>query len=109
MNMDVLRCETVEGVLKELAVFALAYNLVRSVMIESAAAQGVEVERISLVDAVRWLTGEEGGDGAELHINPRRPGRFEPRVVKRRPKQYRLMTRPRAVLRKELMTQGDAA
>ena len=32
MNMDVLRCETVEGVLKELAVFGLVYNLVRSVM-----------------------------------------------------------------------------
>jgi hypothetical protein len=30
MKMDVLRCETVEGVLKELAVFCLAYNLVRS-------------------------------------------------------------------------------
>ena len=29
MKMDVLRCETVEGVLKELAMFALAYNLVR--------------------------------------------------------------------------------
>ena len=66
------------------------------------------VTRISLVDAVRWPTGEEG-NGAELHINPRRSGRFEPRVVKRRPKQYRLMTRPRAVLRKELITQGDAA
>src|SRR3954451_1508948 len=57
MNMDVLRCETVEGVLKELAVFALAYNLVRSVMAESAAAQGAEVGRISLVDTVRWLIG----------------------------------------------------
>ena len=56
-----------------------------------------------------WLTGEAGGDGAALHVNPRRPGRFEPRVVKRRPKQYRLMTRPRAVLLKELMSQGDAA
>src|SRR3954453_17491623 len=109
MGMDVLRCETVEGVLKELAVFALAYNLVRSVMIESAAAQGVAVERISLVDAVRWLTGEEGGDGTALHVNPRRPGRFEPRVVKRRPKQYRLMNRPRAELRKGLLARGDAA
>lgn len=109
MNMDVLRCETVEGVLKELAVFALAYNPVRSVMVESAAVQGVEVERISLVDAVRWLIGEEEVTGAALHVNPWRPGRFEPRVVKRRPKQYRLMTRPRAVLRKELVAQGDAA
>lgn len=31
-----MHCETVEGVLKELAMFALAYNLVRSVMGESA-------------------------------------------------------------------------
>jgi hypothetical protein len=109
MNMDVLRCETVEGVLKELAVFALAYNLVRSVMVESAAARGVEAERISLVDAVRWLIGEEDAAEDALHVNPARPGRFEPRVVKRRPKQYRLMNRPRAELRKELLAQGDAA
>jgi hypothetical protein len=109
MNMDVLRCETVEGVLKELAVFALAYNLVRSVMAESAAAQGVEVERISLVDTVRWLIGEDDAAVAALHVNPARPGRLEPRVVKRRPKQYRLMNRPRAELRKELLAQGDAA
>src|SRR5262249_40786304 len=109
MNMDVLRCETVEGVLKELAVFALAYNLVRSVMVESAAAQGVEVERISLVDAVRWLIGEEDAAVTALHVNPARRGRFEPRVVKRRPKQYRLMNRPRAELRKELLARGDAA
>jgi hypothetical protein len=109
MKMDVLRCETVEGVLKELAVFALAYNLVRSVMVESAAAHGVEAERISLVDAVRWLIGEEEAAEDALHVNPARPGRCEPRVVKRRPKQYRLMNRPRAELRKELLAQGDAA
>ncbi len=109
MGMDVLRCETVEGVLKGLAVFALAYNLVRSMMVESAAAQGVEVERISLVDTVRWLIGEEDAAVTALYVNPARPGRFEPRVVKRRPKQYRLMNRPRAVLRKELLAQGDAA
>ena len=78
-------------------------------MVESAAAQGVEAERISLVDAVRWLIGEEDAAEDALHVNPARPGRFEPRVVKRRPKQYRLMNRPRAELRKELLAQGDAA
>lgn len=110
MNMDVLRCETVEGVLKELAVFALAYNLVRSVMIESAAGRGVAAERISLVDAVRWLVGGEADAGrAVLHVNPSRPDRSEPRVVKRRPKQYRLMRAPRAELRKRLSAQEDAA
>ena len=36
MNMDVLRCKTVDGVLKELMVFAIVYNLVRVVMVEAA-------------------------------------------------------------------------
>ena len=103
MKMDVLRCRTVEGVLKELAMFALAYNLVRSVMAESARRQGAAPERVSLVDAVRWLGGSDGGEDASvLLINPSRPGRVEPRVVKRRPKKYYRMTKPRADLRKEL-------
>ncbi len=103
MQMDVLRCETVEGVLKELAVFSLAYNLVRSVMMESARVQGVEPDRIGLIDAVRWLIGPEGGaEPLTLVVNPARRGRVEPRVVKRRPKQYMRLTKPRAQLRKEL-------
>jgi hypothetical protein len=102
MKMDVLRCETVEGVLKELAVFALAYNLVRSSRAESARLQGVTADRVSLVDAVRWLIGVEEADESVLVVNPSRPGRVEPRVVKRRPKQYMRMTKPREELRKLL-------
>ena len=110
MKMNVLRCKTVEGVLKELAVYALVYNLVRSVMYESARFQGVAPERVSLLDAVRWLLSPAGeGDVSELLVNPARPGRFEPRVVKRRPKQYPLMTRPRAELRKALLDKPVAA
>jgi len=52
MKMDVLHCETVDGVLKELTVFALVYNLVRTVMHAAAARQGVAVERISFADAL---------------------------------------------------------
>jgi hypothetical protein len=106
MKMDVLRCETVEGVLKELAVFALAYNLVRSAMVESARLRGVAPDRVSLVDAVRWLIGVEEADVSVLVVNPSRPGRVEPRVVKRRPKQYMRMTEPRPVLRKQLPKKG---
>ena len=102
MKMDVLRCQTVEGVLKELAVFALAYNLVRSAMLESARARGVAPDRVSLVDALRWLTGDGAEGEAVLRLNPSRPGRFEPRVRKRRPKQYPLMQEPRATLRNRL-------
>ena len=106
MKMDVLHCQTVEGVLKELAMFALAYNLVRSVMAEAARRRGVPPERISPLDAVRWLIGTEGsGDASVLLVNPARPGRVEPRVVKRRPKQYFRLTKPRSELRKELPKQ----
>ena len=55
MNMDVLKCKTVEGVLKELAVFVLIYNLIRLVMLEASRQQKVEVDRISFIDALRWL------------------------------------------------------
>jgi hypothetical protein len=102
MKMDVLRCETVDGILKELAVFALAYNLVRSVTVESARLQDVEPDRVGLVDAVRWLIGVEEADESVLVVNPSRPGRVDPRVVKRRPKQYMRMTKPRSVLRNQL-------
>ena len=110
MKMDILKCKTVDGVLKELAVFALVYNLVRSVMVESARVQGVVPERVSLLDAVRWMVGVEGdGNLCDLLVNPARPGRFEPRVVKRRPKKYPRMTQPRADLRKELLGEEVAA
>jgi hypothetical protein len=103
MKMDVLRCETVEGILKELAIFCLAYNLVRSVMLESARARGVDPDRLGFIDAVRWLIGLEGdSEPVRPVINPLRRGRVEPRVVKRRPKQYMRMTKPRSELRKQL-------
>jgi Transposase DDE domain len=110
LKMDVLRCKTVAGVLKELAVFALVYNLVRSVACESAKAQGEAADRVSVTDAVRWLVGAEGEqDLTVILINPSRKGRVEPRVRKRRPKQYPLMKKPRAVLRKQLTDKKVAA
>lgn len=102
MKMEVLRCETVAGVLKELAVFCLAYDLVRSAMGEAARLRGIPPERVSLVDAVRWLIGVEEADASVLAVNPSRRGRVEPRAVKRRPKRYRRMAQPRATLRKRL-------
>jgi hypothetical protein len=110
MGMDVLRCETVAGVGKELLMFALAYNLVRLVMLEAASRQGVAVERISFVDALRWISDARPGDSVpRLVVNRDRPDRFEPRVRKRRPKSYPLMTKPRSVLRKGLAGQKLAS
>ncbi len=109
MKMDVLKCKTVGGVLKEFAIYAIVYNLVRVVMMEAAARQGVDVERISFNDALRWLCDMKADELPELVANPARPRRFEPRVKKRRPKQYDLMNQPRSELRKHLIGQGMAA
>ncbi len=103
MKMDVLKCKTVDGVLRELQVFALIYNMVRQVMLEAANRQSVDVRRISFIDALRWLqTAQPGDDLPKLVVNPDRPNRLEPRVRKRRPKQYSLMQKPRAELKKNL-------
>jgi hypothetical protein len=110
LRMDVLRCKTVAGVSKELTMYALVYNMVRLVMLEAAQRQGVPVARISFIDAVRWLADAVHG-AAELHLRlvPHRPGRLEPRAVKRRPKEYDRLNQPRDVLRKRLLKQRDAA
>jgi hypothetical protein len=110
MGMDVLGCQSVAGVTKELTVYCLAYNLVRAAMLEAARRQGVAVERISFVDALRWLACARAGEPLpELVVNPHRPHRSEPRSTKRRPKTYPWLTAPRHELRKRLLEQADAA
>jgi hypothetical protein len=107
MKMDVLRCQTVRGVMKELTMFLLVYNLVRMTMHEAGRRQGVPPDRISFVDALRWLaTARDGDELPQLVVIPRRPGRLEPRARKRRPKQYNLMTKPRSTLRQLLKDQA---
>jgi hypothetical protein len=110
MKMDVLRCKTVDGVLKELMVYGIVYNLVRTVMGAAARRQGVAVDRISFVDALRWLVEAQPGEALpRLVVNPSRPGRFEPRVRKRRPKQFPVMKKPRQELRKAIEEKEIAA
>jgi Transposase DDE domain len=107
MRMEVLHCKTVPGVLKELTVFAIIYNLVRLVMCHSATLQHISVERISFVDALRWLGAPSTGIPLEaLIVNPIRPHRVEPRVKKRRPKSFPFMIKPRQELRQQLVQQG---
>lgn len=90
--------------------FGLAYNRVRRVMRAAADRQGVAVDRVSFVDALRWLLqARPGAELPDLVVHPDRPGRFDPRVKKRRPKQYPRMTRSRAELKKELRKQQLAA
>ena len=103
LGMDVLRSKTAEGVRKEVLLFGLAYNLVRRVMVAAADRQQVPTDRISFADAMRWLRQAKPGEEITvLVVHPERPGRFDPRVRKRRPKQYPVMKRPRPQLKQEL-------
>jgi hypothetical protein len=106
MQMDVLHCQPVPGVLKELTMFALVYNLVRVVMWHSAVPQHIAVERISFLDALRWLGAPRTGRPLiALIVNPAHPYRVEPRVKKRRPKSFPLMIKPRQALHRQLVQQ----
>lgn len=102
MRMNVLKCQSVEGVLKELAVYLLVYNLVRLAMLRQAQRSGTSAGRVSFVDALRWVCCRMLGLSgvATLLINPQRGGRREPRVIRRRLKEYNLMKRPRAELKR---------
>jgi hypothetical protein len=110
LKMDILKCKTVDGVLKERTILALVYNLVRAVLVDAARRQGVALERLSFIDALRWLeTARVGGRLPTIVVNPDRRNRVEPRVRKRRPKEDPLMKRPRRVLRAELLAGSVAA
>jgi hypothetical protein len=120
MQMDHLRCKTPSRVRKEFYTHLLAYNLVRSVMLESAVASGVAPHQLSFKGAMQsintflgvligapqtfatlyptliWMIG--------THRVADRPDRIEPRLVKRRPKQYKHLKEPRRIARRRLIT-----
>jgi len=113
MGMEVLRCHSPAMVRKELEMYLTAYNLIRGVMAEAAALYEQPLEQISFkgsVDALRQYSPLIAQSRARknqgrliqsllrslaLDLVPTRPGRREPRAVKRRPKPYPLLTKPR--------------
>jgi Transposase DDE domain len=110
MGLEILKCKSVDGVLKELAIFLLVYNLVRAVMLKASATQAVAVDRISFADALAWIRCTGRGEALwRLLVNPIRPNRVEPRAIKRRPKPYDLLNKPRDQMRKALKNQAKAA
>jgi hypothetical protein len=103
LGLDVLHSKTPAGIEKEIVMFILVYNLVRGVMLAEARRCRVRPDRISFIDVLRALAWPILGADPPLRINPERPGRVQPRVRKRRPKQYPLMQEPRDVLKKRLL------
>jgi DDE family transposase len=119
LKMDILSCKGPDMVRKELWTHLLGYNLIRKVLAQAARTGEVTPRQLSFAGAVqtlnafRWLlTVGSGDDGERLlqalllavatHVVGNRPGRVEPREVKRRQK-AKLMTKPRAQRRAELL------
>lgn len=122
MQMDVLRCKRPEMVKKEIAVHLLAYNLVRAVMAQAASLGHVLPRQLSFKAALQLIRAFEESlrhaPQGRLMLRqgylmagivqirlPDRPGRVEPRVVKRRPNQHALMTQPRHALKAAILKQ----
>ena len=116
LEMDVLRCKSQPMVEKEIAVYFLAYNLVRWAMAKAALLVDVLPRVLSFTGTKRLLSAfadqlrRTSGDEirnliatvlhgiAKLQL-PQRPDRIEPRAKKRRPKNLPLLTVPRQVAR----------
>jgi Transposase DDE domain len=113
MGMDQLRCKTPDMVHKELLAYLIAHNLIRCIMAETVAHYAVELDRVSFKGTLDALH-QYSVAIAQAHnrkirrqlwqdlllnlardLIPKRPGRQEPRAVKRRPKPYPLLTKPR--------------
>lgn len=117
MHMDVLRCLSPEMIRRELHMHMIAYNFVRALMLRSALAHAKPLDRISfkgVCDTLRqWAPhlAVAAVDSAcysflfksllEIiadDIVPLRPNRSEPKAVKRRPKNYHRLTKPRHLM-----------
>jgi len=113
LRMRKVKSRTEAGVRKELLVYALVYNLVHAAMCRAASRQRVTPDRVSFVDALRWLVSAARPDDArprpDLLINPHRPGRHEPRAVKDLQDSYTKMAHPRNELRAAMKKQAKPA
>jgi len=110
MQMDHLRCKKPHRVRNEIRAHLLAYNLIRGVMSEAALEGDKQPWQISFKSTLTTVSDMLPILGAisnpdELcdvllrcclqHTVGDRPDRYEPRVRKRRPKNYKLMQKPR--------------
>jgi len=119
MGMNILSCKTPEMVLKEIWVYLLAYNLIRLLMTQAAFEARITPRKISFKHCLQlWLLWSQMAGTSDdeqivalctLMAQQRvgnRPGRIEPRAIKRRPKAYPLLTVPRDQARENVRKSG---
>ena len=115
LQMDSLSCRTPAMIHRELEMHLIGYNLTRALMLEASVTCQVPLLRLSFkgtLDTVREFSlslvrvplshrqkrqaiYQEMLATIAKDVLPERPGRREPRCLKRRPKAYPFMTKPR--------------
>ena len=120
LGMDRLSCQTPEMAIKEIWVYLLAYNLIRLMMAQAALLAHRLPRQLSFKHTVQiWIAWDHHANQIDnddkLHglfvliaqqRVAERPGRIEPRAIKRRPKPYPLLTKPRAIMREYVREHG---
>ena len=121
--MDLLRCKTPELVRKEIWTHVLAYNLIRTIMAQAASQHGIPPRTVSfkatiqILEAFQPVIAHQADRGVqhrqELYQQlldaiaqqrvADRPDRFEPRMTKRRPKNYNRLTKPRKEIKLDMI------
>jgi hypothetical protein len=119
LSADVLRSKTSQGVVKELAARMTAVNVVRAIMLEAAAAYGQDPMALSFAHALRAILAFAPmlATAAAWKLPaiyeamlfeiaacrvPSRPGRLEPRAVRREIKHYPRLRSTRAQWKRQL-------
>ena len=123
MQMDILRCKSPELVRKEIWTHVLAYNLIRTIMAQAAIKHGLDPRSISFKGTIQTLEAFQPViafqgrydsvcridlyrqllDAIAIHRVADRPGRFEPRRVKRRPKRYDRLMKSRQEAKRDIL------
>ncbi|MDB5903383.1 MAG: family transposase [Betaproteobacteria bacterium] len=122
LGMDMLSCQSAPMVIKEIWVYLLAYNVIRLLMAKAAVPAKILPRQLSFKHTLQLFTASIS-QACALWRGPHldllvliaqrrvgeRPGRIEPRAIKRRPPAYPLLTKSRAVLKTELLSRRARA
>ena len=123
LQMNILRCQSPELVRKEIWTHILSYNLIRTIMAQAANRHGIEPRSISFKGTLQTLEAfqplidfqDQRGllrrmelyqhllDAVAEHRVGNRPGRFEPRKKKRRPKSYDRLMKSRDEAKRDIL------
>ena len=119
LGMERVSCKTPAMAQKEIWVYLLAYNLIRLMMAQAAVLAECSPRTLSFKHTLQlWIVWDHHGGTdrddtlcglfvlmAEQRVGDR-PGRIEPRAIKRRPKPFPLLTQPRGLAREEVRKYG---